>query len=228
MTGESLDVLDYFPPAEEVVMPHKIEDFTGPHAWSELIAVPAETFRCSYCSADIGASFGWRTAGQPPAVVRVCPLCNAPTFFDIKGVQWPGAKAGQPVGYLPEDVKAIYEEARSCVAANAPSGAAMLCRKILMHVAVEKGARSNRTFKYFVKWLIDNGHAPRSAEVWLRYVRDRANDVNHEIMVMSKEEAEALVRFTQALLSNVYELPSLVPTQLEEHSDEGDPETPTP
>lgn len=209
-------------------MSHKNQDYTGPYAWAEVEAVPAENFRCGYCSADIGAGFGWQTQGQPRAYVRVCPLCNAPTFFDVGGTQWPGAKAGQHVSFLPPDVAAIHDEARSCIAANAPSGAAMLCRKILMHVAVEKGAKENKSFKYYVKWLIDEAHAPKSAAVWLEYVKDRANDVNHEIMVMEKEEAEALLLFTEALLRNVYELPSLVFKRPKEDSDEDDPETPTP
>jgi hypothetical protein len=133
------------------------------------------------------------------------------TFFGVDGKQWPGAKLGAPVANLPDDVEAIYEEARSAIAANAHTGSVMLCRKILMHVAVEKGAKPNLNFKQYVQWLISEHHAPRSAEPWVDYIRDRANDANHEILVMTKEDATAVLLFTEALLRNVYELPFLIP-----------------
>src|SRR5439155_19335700 len=128
----------------------------------------------------------------------------------------------------PSDVEAIHDEARNAIAANAPTGSSMLCRKILMHVAVEKGAKQNQGFAYYVKWLIEERYAPKGAEDWLDYIRDRANDANHEIMLMKREEATAILLFTEALLRNVYELPSLVPRPSEQHIDESDSGTPEP
>jgi len=46
---------------------------------------------------------------------------------------------------------------------------------------------------------------------------------------MRKDEATAILLFTEALLRNVYELPSLVPVRPpEEHSAESDSGTPEP
>ncbi len=112
---------------------------------------------------------------------------------------------------LPSDVLSIYEEARRSVAATAFTGAVMLCRKILMHVAVEKKAERDKSFQYYVQWLIEERYAPRGAEEWLNYIRSRGNEANHEIVVMTKEDATGVLLFTEALARGIYELPSLVP-----------------
>ena len=87
----------------------------------------------------------------------------------------------------------------------------MLCRKILMHTAVEKGASTNMSFQDYVTWLITERYAPRGAEEWLDYIRRRGNEANHEIVVMSRETASGVLLFTEALLRAVYELPRSVP-----------------
>jgi len=115
------------------------------------------------------------------------------------------------VGNLPDDVRAIYEESRSSVTVNAFTGAVMLCRKILMHVAVGKGAKEDLSFQQYVKWLIDEHYVPRGSDAWLDYIRKRGNDANHEITLMAKDDAVGVLRFTEALLRNLYELPASVP-----------------
>ena len=52
---------------------------------------------------------------------------------------------------------------------------------------------------------------PKGAELRLNYVRARGNEANHEIVVMGREDAIGVLKFTEALLRNVYELPASVP-----------------
>lgn len=108
------------------------------------------------------------------------------------------------------------------MAANASTGSVMLCRKILMHTAVEKGAKDNLSFQQYVKWLVDERYAPRGAEGWLDYIRNRANEANHEIVVMSRDDATGVLLFTEALLRGVYELPALVPATSESGDETAD------
>lgn len=208
-------------PTVEVARMHTDHRFTGPNHWQQAVGVNAARYRCGYCSADVGSGSGWQTeAGN--VWVRICPHCNGPTFFAADGSQWPGAKEGAPISNLPPDVQAIYEEARSGIAANAFTGTVMLCRKLLMHTAVGKGAEENKSFQHYVQWLIDEHYAPRGAEVWLDYIRARANDANHEIVVMTKDDAVGVLRFTEALLRGVYELPNLVPSPKAQEESEAD------
>ena len=196
---------------KEVVEVHKDTRLTAGNHWVSTQAVQATNYRCGYCSSDVASGLGWQTDGGN-AFIRICPQCNGPTFFDIREAQWPGPKIGLPIHNLSPDVDSIYEEARASIAANAFTGAVMLCRKILMHTAVEKGADKNKSFQQYVKWLIDERYAPRGAEEWLDYIRARGNEANHEIVVMKKEDAVGVVGFTEALLRGVYELPKMVPS----------------
>jgi hypothetical protein len=189
---------------------HNDQRFTNISHWQNPYNVLAASYRCGYCSSDVGSAMGLATEGNL-AFVRICPQCNGPTFFAVDGGQWPGPKVGTTVTHLPSDVQSLYEEARSSIAGNAFTGSVMLCRKILMHIAVEKGAKDNLSFQKYVQWLIEQRYAPRGAEVWVDYIRDRGNDANHEIIVMTKDDATGVLRFTEALLRNVYELASLVP-----------------
>jgi len=204
---------------------HKDKRLTGDGHWEQTTVIEAESYICGYCGSRIGSANGWRTDIRN-AFVRICPHCNGPTFFGVDGSQWPGPKLGTAVTGLPNEVCAIYEEARNSIAGAAYTGAVMLCRKILMHVAVGKGADEGLTFQAYVKWLIDERYAPRGAEEWLDYVRNRANEANHQIVVMSKGDAVGVLCFTEALLRGVYELPDLVPKTTPEHIVESGPETP--
>ena len=206
-------------------MVHANKKFTGEEHWQNVTSIGASSYDCGYCSATTASGLGIRTEGNN-AFVRICPNCNGPTFFAVDGSQWPGPRAGRAVSGLSEEVRDVYEEARTSAANAAFTGAVMLCRKILMYVAVDKGAKKDLTFQQYVEWLIEERHAPRGAEKWLDYIRSRGNDANHEIVVMNKDDAVGVLGFTENLLLGVYELPGLVPTMSSENPDEADSGTP--
>ena len=114
---------------------------------------------------------------------------------------------------LEDDIKGLYREARTSLSVNAFTGAVMLCRKILMNVSVEKGAKEGLRFAEYVEWLVDEGYAPKGSEGWVKYIKDRGNDANHEIVPMAKEDATGVLRFTEQLLRNMFELPELIPPE---------------
>lgn len=184
---------------------------TSDSTWEGLQPLKADSYRCGYCSLDVSSDRGLQTASNS-AFIRVCPHCNAPTFFSHVNEQWPGPKVGRTVEKLPDDVAALHEEARGAITVNAHTGAVMLCRKVLMHVAVQQGAAPGLTFQHYVKWLIDEHYVPRGSENWLDYIRSRGNEANHEITVIARDDSLGVLRFTEALLQSVYELPSAVPT----------------
>ena len=190
--------------------------------WYGVHSPTDREYRCGFCSADVASDRGWFASDSVKtnanqAAVYICPNCKCPTFIgrelggDFERGQWPGPLPFERVEGLPADVSALYTEARASVAANAPTGAMMLCRKILMDVAVEKEAPENKGFADYVQWLIDERWAPRSAEGWVDYIRKRGNEANHDIEVMSHADARGVLRFTQELLRAVYELPAAIP-----------------
>ena len=126
---------------------------------------------------------------DPGRHVFVCAVCDSPTA-KLGGRQYPGVTFGDTVRALPTDVQVLYDEARGDMAVPAYTSAVLVCRKILMHVAVELGAQPNLKFVEYVDYLWDNHHVPVNAKAWVDHIRDKSNEANHEIVQMSREEAE--------------------------------------
>ena len=203
---------------KEMVLMPKDWRATKDQAWERLVSVPSESYRCGYCGFDVSSHEGLATSFKS-AFIRICGQCNCPTFFSGTELQIPGPRPGNPLNKLPDDIEGLYEEARSSRAANAFTGTVMLCRKLLMNIAVEKGAPLGNNFQEYVQWLIDERYAPRGAEQWVDFIRKRANEANHEITLMNKDDADGILSLTEQLLRNVYELPGLVPTSPESQSE---------
>jgi len=79
-----------------------------------------------------------------------------------------------------------------------------------MHIAVEKGAEDNKTFIYYVEFLTEKGFTPPGSEDWVDIIRTKGNEANHEIKIMTEEEAKDLLIFLEMLLKLIYEFPSKV------------------
>jgi len=73
-------------------------------------------------------------------------------------------------------------------------------RKILMHLAVEKGAPAGKSFLEYVKYLAQKGYVPPNGYGWVDHIRTKGNEANHEIKVMGEAEAKDLITFTEMLL----------------------------
>jgi hypothetical protein len=182
-------------------------------AWHNSISpIEPRGYTCSYCGKHTGPNTGFFTkGGAPQRFIYLCTFCDKPTFFDGDQKQYPGAPFGNPVASLPKDVEALYIEARSAMTVNSFTSVVLTCRKILMHIAVEKGAPEGQTFKQYVQHLADEGYVPPGGEGWVDHIRDKGNDANHEIILMSQPDAGQLMAFLEMLLKFVYEFPALVP-----------------
>lgn len=135
----------------------------------------------------------------------------APTYIDERGNQVPGAPFGKPVTGVPTDLGQLYESARNCMRVGACASAALTCRKILMHVAVNKGAEPGKNFTDYVTHLAEKNYIPQGATEWVDLIRRQGNHANHEIWMPERREAEDLLYFTQMLLTFVYEIPARLP-----------------
>src|SRR6476660_7040889 len=66
-----------------------------------------------------------------------CPLCGEISARSKQGVVCPPPTDRQPVQHLPLDVDSAWREAVDAFNAGAFTAAEIMCRKILMHVAVD-------------------------------------------------------------------------------------------
>jgi hypothetical protein len=143
--------------------------------------------------------------------IYICHKCTGPTFFDVNGQQVPGPAVGNPVNDIADkSVKDIYDEARRAVTASSYTAAVLCLRKLLMHIAVSKGAKAGETFKSYVEFLSNNNYVPPDAKDWVDHIREKGNEANHEIIMVKREDALELLGFCEMLLKLVYEFPAVM------------------
>lgn len=126
------------------------------------------------------------------------------------GEQIPGQAFGASVSSVPEDLNALYEEARRYTRDNCHTAATLLCRKILMNIAVERGADESKKFVEYVNDLSEQGYIPPNGRHWVDHIRKKGNEANHEIRLMGETDAQDLVVFVQMLLKFIHEFPSMI------------------
>jgi len=127
------------------------------------------------------------------------------------GGVFPVASPAGPIRNAPDDVASAWQEAGLSYAAGAYTGAEMLCRKILMHVAVERaGSQPGKNFVEYVDDLDTAGLITAGLKPVVDLVRQRGNTANHDLATTTPDEAAQTLRITDHLLKGIYELPGLV------------------
>jgi len=185
------------------------------YAWHDSKKVGKRSFLCGYCGKDVGPDEGYFAVipehQNRLANIFICPLCTQPTFIDFNGKQYPNKRFGNEVsGITDEKIQKIYLEARDAASAGAHTAAVLISRKILMNVAVQKGAKKGLTFNNYVEYLVNAGYVPPEGKSWVDKIRDKGNDATHEIELMTEADAKLIIHFTEMLLRFVYELPSML------------------
>lgn len=189
------------------------------YLWQNTIGVKLRSYTCGYCGSKVGPHQGYSSDLRGPrgekissnAYIFICPNCTKPTFFDFDGKQVPGVKFGNDVqGVTNSGVHQLYNESRDCTGLGAHTAAVLICRKVLMNVAVHHGAQEGESFVDYISYLADAGFVPPNGKPWVDAIRSKGNKANHEIKIMTNKEAEQILRFTEMLLRFVYEFPSML------------------
>lgn len=113
---------------------------------------------------------------------------------------------------LPDDESDVWNEIRECLGVGAYTAAVMLCRKLLMHIAVAHGlpAKDSKdrapNFTQCVEHLLAEGVVTKRMQPWIDRIREIGNEANHEIAPVDKEAALDVATFTQKLLELAYEM----------------------
>jgi hypothetical protein len=179
--------------------------------------VENKSWICGYCSRTVSSDRGYKIGNHQDASgvqvggIYICPNCRGPAFFPPTGGVYPSPAFGTPVLHLPENVEAVYEEARRSVGVACYTGAVLLCRKLLMNIAVAQGAQEGLRFIEYVDFLAANGYIPPNGRHWVDHIRRKGNEATHEIIVMTETDAKEILIFTEMLLKFVYEFPAIVP-----------------
>ncbi len=178
--------------------------------WNNQEALTSRQFRCGHCSSLVGSNYGF-LHHTGTRFLYICPHCDQPTYFDQNNKPLPGVPFGNPVAHLPKDIESLYKEARQCASASAYTASVLLCRKLLMNIAVSLGAKAGEPFVFYVQFLASNGYVPPNGKGWVDHIRKKGNEATHEIVLMQQPDSEDLIGFTEMLLKFIYEFPARVP-----------------
>lgn len=177
--------------------------------------LPPENYSCAFCGNQVASIVGWdsENGGQ----IRVCPNCQFPTFFDGASTfsfrrQAPSSLPGRSVTNLPADVAALYEDARQSAAVRAYTASVLVCRKMLVDLAVAQGDsyKRGKPIWEYVDYLAASIFTPPHGKEWLDRIKDQGNKATHELGVMEKEDATLLITFIEMILRFLYEFPELL------------------
>ncbi|MBT3313197.1 MAG: DUF4145 domain-containing protein [Anaerolineae bacterium] len=184
--------------------------------WSSKQSLPKKLFTCGHCGHKSGSEHGYLLHAKGKshikiAFIYICGGCNQPSYFG-DGQQVPAPILGNRVDGLPEELNNLYSEARQCTSIGAYTACVLACRKMLMHIAVDRGATEGENFWAYVQYLNDNNYIPPNGGGWVDYIREKGNEANHEIVVMEEMDAFRLLSFVEMLLKFIYEFPSMLPS----------------
>ncbi len=78
--------------------------------------------------------------------------------------------------------------------------------KILIHIAVDKGAKEGENFTAYLSFIESQGYITTPMKGWVGLIRQHGNDATHRLANPDKARAESTVMFTAELLRLVYEM----------------------
>jgi len=169
-------------------------DINNPDAWF--------SYKCGYCQSKISGAV---IAYYENRKWLMCPECGEPSVLSQSTIH-PTTIFGPNIDGIPEEVKKAYEEARICISSNALTACELICRKILMHIAVDKGAKEGESFVSYINYLQDNHYITPIMKNWVDTIRQIGNDATHKLEPPNMKRAESTIMFTAELLRLVYEM----------------------
>ena len=168
-------------------------------------------YTCGHCNRPVSgvvvSTYYTGTGGHSIQWI-LCTNCGSGSVLS-DGTLYPGSTFGPVIEGLPQDVLDAYSEARNCYSINAFTATELMCRKILMHVAVEKGAKEKETFEFYLNFLSEQGYITPPMKEWVDLIRQHGGKATHLIEKPARKRAESTLMFTAELLRLIYEMEHL-------------------
>jgi hypothetical protein len=164
------------------------------------------SYTCGHCNRTVT---GIVVSMLDPIRWMLCPSCFDASVLSKGKVVYPSAAFGPVIEGLPDTVKSAYQEARMCLTVNGFTACELICRKILMHIATEKGAQHGDSFGNYLTYLSNKGYVTPPMVGWVELIRKHGNQSTHELPSPDKVRAESTLMFTAELLRLIYEMDHL-------------------
>ena len=164
-------------------------------------------YTCAHCSRQVS---GICVAGYYPGGWWVewllCPNCGDGSVRTRDGSVYPVAPFGPDIEGLPKAAASAYKEARNCLSVGALTACELMCRTILMYVAVDKGAEENLTFVQYISFFQEKQLITLNMKPWVDVIRAHGGKSAHTLDTPDRGRAESTLMFTAELLRLIYEM----------------------
>lgn len=166
---------------------------------------------CGNCGAGVAAEVIYSIDVYGGTIVWLqCPGCLDGSVKTLSGAIYPVAPTGRTVANLPPEVAQAWREARTAHAVAAYTASEIMCRKILMHLAVDVAQSPvGGTFKQYVEALDTAGYISAGLRPAVEKIKDRGNAANHDLPASNEEGSRSTLKITEHLLAGIYEIPGL-------------------
>lgn len=179
-----------------------------------------KTYVCGICGTKVTSTSGIQKTWADTAAeishpqrrdIRICPDCQfATTFHGLR--QFPEPLVGERFNArsLSGDaqlVVALYDEARFALSRSGSSCPVLILRKLLMHIAVEQGAKPGESFLNYCDYLKDQNIVAKPQHAIVDRIRKAGNEENHEIRRATEDEAADLLDLVTVLIKCIYFMP---------------------
>ena len=159
--------------------------------------------KCGHCGKEVAGIVVQRNDDMF-AQWLACPSCKRGSVSN-NGHVVPEPLLGYDIEGLPELIKNAYLEARKSFSSESYTACELMCRKILMNIAVQKEALEGETFAYYIDYMIKEGYVTGPMKPWVKQIKDNGNEATHTINAPDYERAKTTFEFTALLLQIVYE-----------------------
>ena len=169
-----------------------------------------DSITCGNCGLRVAATVvNGQTGGGRTAWLK-CPNCDEGSVRTRSGLVFPISPAARQITGLPNDVEIAWREARVSHAVGAYTASEIMCRKILMHIAVDvAGSAPGRSFVEYIDDLDAAGYVMKGLKATVDLIRQRGNIANHELPATSEDDSKMTLGITEHLLEGIYELAAL-------------------
>lgn len=118
---------------------------------------------------------------------------------------YPAAPIGDPHGAIPASIAEDWIEAQKAFAAGAPKAAAVMCRRVLYGILLDKKCKEHPLHEGLEE-LAQKERLPRLVEEWANEIKEEGHDAAHPhraLQVPTQNVAEAM-EYTKELLRFIY------------------------
>lgn len=148
------------------------------------------SYDCGYCGDGVSGAV---VATKDEVKWLECTTCGEGSVIS-GGRLSPSFPVGPTLEGLPAELSAAYDEARRCMSVQSYTATELICRKILMHISVDKGAKKGLSFADYLDHLKAAGYVTPPMMGWVDLIRTHGNQATHTIPSPDAKRAEGSSR----------------------------------